>query len=164
MHWRGRFAAGCIIAAALLALPAAARADERRAFVVYDNMFFRGKPDTTKAGLVASDILYEGAIWPRGQGEGVLPERGAFEALVRAHAVDPGPFVLDIERLPLRGPPGPARQHLEVLAQLADWARRAVPGKLVGYYGSNTLTRVPPANLAEALELARHVTAFFPPA
>jgi hypothetical protein len=52
---------------------------------------------------------------------------------------------------------------METLATLADWARAAAPGKVIGYYGTNTLSKVPPANLPLARELARHIDAFFPP-
>ncbi len=130
-------------------------------FVVYDNMFFRGKPDTTSAGLVLSNILYEGSIWPHRAGEGKLPKRSTYEALVRSHSVNPGPFVIDIELLPLKG--ADAQRNMKTLATLADWARQAVPGKAVGFYRSGTLTRVPHADLALARELATHVDAFFPP-
>lgn len=42
-------------------------------FAMYDNMFYRGKPDTTKDGFVVSNILYEGVIWPHNRNYGVLP-------------------------------------------------------------------------------------------
>jgi hypothetical protein len=135
-----------------------------RSFTVYDNMFYRGKPDTAAEGLVASNILYEGVIWPHDKNFGELPEREAYAAIVRAHAANPGPLVIDIERLPVKGSAEVARHNREILAKLADWARAAAPGKMIGFYGTNTLTRIPPANLAEARELARHVDAMFPPA
>ena len=133
-----------------------------RSFPVFDNMFYRGKPNTAPEGLVASNILYEGEIWPHGENYGVLPGRSAFEALVRLHVANPGPLVLDIEKLPLKGPPEVARHNLEVLATLADWAHQAAPGKVIGYYGTNTLSRVAPPDVSYARELARHVDAFFP--
>jgi hypothetical protein len=46
---------------------------------------------------------------------------------------------------------------------LADWAREAAPGKIIGYYGTNTLTDIPQVDFTAARELARHVDAFFPP-
>jgi len=49
------------------------------------------------------------------------------------------------------------------LATLVDWAHEAAPGKIIGYYGTNTLTDVPQSNFAAAQGLARHVDAFFPP-
>jgi hypothetical protein len=51
---------------------------------------------------------------------------------------------------------------LNVLAPRADWTRVGAPGKIVGYYGYNTLTGVPPGNRSYAQEFARHVDAFFP--
>jgi hypothetical protein len=144
----------------LLAYPLLCAANGRR-FVVFDNMFYRGKPVTAADGLVLSNILYEGVIWPHDAGFGVAPPRAAFASLVAAHARNPGPLVLDIERLPLSG--DAARRNLDVLATLAEWAREAAPGKAVGYYGTNTLTRVPPASLELARTLARHVDALFPP-
>ena len=133
-----------------------------RSFPVYDNMFYIGKPDTKQYGLIASNIIDDGHIWPHGQNYGVLPSRNTFDAIVAAHMANPGPVVLDIEKLPLKGSPDVVRQHLEVLATLADWTRADAPGKTVGYYGYNTLTGVPPANRSYAQELARHVNAFFP--
>jgi len=133
-----------------------------RSFPVYDNMFYIGKPDTKQFGLILSNIITEGDIWPHGQNYGVLPPRSTFDAIVAAHMANPGPIVLDIEKLPLKGSADTIRQHLHVLATLADWTRADAPGKLVGYYGYNTLTGVPPANRAYARELAQHVDAFFP--
>jgi len=132
-------------------------------FIVYDNMFYRGKPNTLRDGLVASNIVYENHIWPQGQNLGTLPDRSAFQRIVRAHSGNPGPLVLDIEKLPVKGDPLMARRNMETLAKLADWAREAVPGKPVGFYGTNTLSRVATSNLPDARELARHVDAFFPP-
>jgi hypothetical protein len=73
---------------------------EKRSFAVFDNMSYRGKPDTTRDGLVLSNILYEASIWPHDKNYGVLPSRDAFDALVSTHSANPGPLVLDIERLP----------------------------------------------------------------
>jgi hypothetical protein len=141
----------------------AQKTSETGSFVIYDNLFYRGKPDTAREGLVASNIIYEGKIWPRKNEYGSLPNRAEFQATVREHIVNPGPLVLDIEGLPLKGPQETALRNLEVLTKLADWAREAAPGKVVGYYGTNTLSSVPSANLGYARELARHVDAFFPP-
>jgi hypothetical protein len=123
-------------------------AAEPRSFVVYDNMAYRGKPDVARAGLMPCNIVYEGWIWPHDQNFGVLPEPAAFEAIIRQHVTKSGPVVLDIERLPLKGSPDAVHQHALVLAALADWTRAAFPGRLVGYYGGDTLTRVPAANAA----------------
>ena len=49
-----------------------------------------------------------------------------------------------------------------MLAPRADWARVGALGKIVGYYGYNTLTGVPPDNRSHAQEFTRHVDAFFP--
>ena len=38
-----------------------------------------GKPDTTQYGLVPSNIIDEGHIWPHGQNYGVLPSRTSFD-------------------------------------------------------------------------------------
>ena len=139
-----------------------AKSTPPRSFPIYDNMSYIGKPDTKKYGLIPSNIIDEGQIWPHGQNYGVLPSRSAFDAIVAAHMSNPGPIVLDIEKLPLKGSPDTLRQHLHVLATLADWTRAEARGKTVGYYGYNTLTGVPPANRSNAQELARHVDAFFP--
>lgn len=130
---------------------------------IYDNLFYKGKPETFQDGLILSNILYEGLIWPKGQKFGVLPDRSVFETLVRAHSTNPGPLVIDIEKLPLKGSKDDSRKHLETLATLADWAHAAAPGKIIGFYGTNTLSHIAPADLPYARELARHVDAFFPP-
>ena len=134
-----------------------------RSFTIFDNLFYRGKPNVAREGLVAANILYENAIWPRREDFGTLPSRSAFEAIVRLHIANPGPLVIDIEQLPLKGAPEAARHNMETLAKLADWAHEATPGKVIGFYGTNTLSRVAPADLPYARELARHVDAFFPP-
>ena len=139
-----------------------AAAQGERSFSVYDNLFYRQKPNTAQEGLVVSNILYEGDIWPHGQNYGVLPSRSAFEATVRAHSANPGPLVLDIEKLPLKGSQDVARHNMETLAKLADWAHEAAPGKTIGFYGTNTLSKVAPSDIPYARELARHVEAFFP--
>jgi len=144
-------------------LAATQNAANAGAFIIYDNLFYRGKPDTVREGLVASNIIYEGKIWPRKNESGSLPNRAEFQATVREHIANPGPLVLDIEELPLKGPQETALRNLEVLTKLADWAREAAPGKVVGYYGTNTLSNVSSGNLGYARELARHVDAFFPP-
>jgi len=134
-----------------------------RGFPIYDNMYYKGKPSPLMVGIIVSNILYENRIWPNKQDVGVLPDRNTFMALVRKFNTNPGPFVIDIESLPMKGSPEAARKNMETLAKLADWAREAAPGKMIGYYGTNTLSKVPPANLALARELATHVDAFFPP-
>ena len=65
-------------------------AEEPRSFTIYDNLFYRGKPNTARDGLVAANILYENKIWPNEQAFGVLPNRNAFESLVRLHVANPG--------------------------------------------------------------------------
>jgi hypothetical protein len=147
----------------VVGLSVAWAAGGERGFPIYDNMYYKGKPDTSMNGLVASNILYENKIWPNKQEVGTLPDRKAFESLVRKFIANPGPLVIDIESLPLKGSPEAARKNMETLAKLADWAREAAPGKMIGYYGTNTLSKVPPANLSLARELATHVDAFFPP-
>lgn len=138
-------------------------AQDQRSFTIYDNLFYRGKPDTARDGLVVANILYENKIWPPGGAFGVLPSQTAFAAIVDLHIANPGPLVIDIEKLPLKGSPETARHNLETLAKLADWAHEAAPRKIIGFYGTNALSRVPPAYLPYARELARHVDAFFPP-
>jgi hypothetical protein len=133
------------------------------AFPIYDNMYYKGKPNTSMNGLVVSNILYENKIWPNKQDVGILPDRRAYQSLVRKFISNPGPLVIDIESLPLKGSPEVARHNMQTLATLADWAREAAPGKKIGLYGTNTLSKVLPASLPLAHELARHVDAFFPP-
>ena len=63
-------------------------AAEKRSFLIYDNMSYIGKPDTKKYGLIASNIIDEGRIWPPGHNYGVLPNRGSFDAIVAANCSD----------------------------------------------------------------------------
>src|SRR5271169_7079853 len=88
-----------------------AKPTQPRTFPVYDNMFYIGKPDTKQYELIPSNIIDEGQIWPHGQNYGVLPSRNAFDATVAANMANPGPIVLDIEKLPLKGAPETIRQH-----------------------------------------------------
>jgi hypothetical protein len=137
--------------------------ESSKSFPVYDNMFYRGKPATERYGLIPSNIVYENKIWPNPREVGKLPSQDAFQALVRKLNANPGPLVLDIESVSLRTAPDMARHNASVLATLADWAHEAAPGKIIGYYGTNTLTDIPRENFAAAQGLARHVDAFFPP-
>ena len=82
---------------------------------------------------------------------------------MRAKCTNPGPLVIDIEHISIGGSPGALHNNVPMLAQLADWAHEAVPGKVVGYYGTNTLSSIPSAEHTLALELASHVDAFFTP-
>src|SRR5262249_8737567 len=90
-----------------------------------------------------------------------LPEHDTFVALVRRETKNPGPLVIEIESLSLRGSANFAQHNMEILAKLADWAHEAMPNKVVGFYGTNTLSDTPAANLPIAKELAKHVDAFF---
>jgi len=135
----------------------------KKSFAIYDNMFYKSKPDTAPSGLIPSNILYEDKIWPGHQGAGLLPNRETFEALVRDTTANPGPLVIDIESVSLRVSPENAQRNAEMLAKLADWAHEAAPGKIIGFYGTNTLSDVPQANFLTARALAQHVDAFFPP-
>jgi hypothetical protein len=134
----------------------------KQAFTIYDNMVYKGKPDTAQAGLIACNILYQDKIWLNRQNMNVLPKQEEFEALVRETITSPGPLVIDVEIFPLRFAPEQARRNMEMLAKLADWAHEAAPGKVIGFFGANTLSNVPAENQAIAKELANHVDAFFP--
>ncbi len=79
----------------------------------------------------------------------------------RPDIAHPGPLVIDIEKLLLKGSPEAARHNAESLATLADWAHAAAPRKVIGFYGTNTLSRVAPSDLPYARGFARHVDAFF---
>jgi hypothetical protein len=132
-------------------------------FPIFDNMAYKEKPDTAPDGLIPSDVLYQKDIWPNPIDAGTLPDRAAFQSLVRSKATNPGPLVIDIETISLRGSVDMARYSMATLAKLADWAHQTVPGKVVGFYSTNIFADIPPANLDIARELARHVDAFFPP-
>jgi hypothetical protein len=135
----------------------------KKPFPVYDNMFYKGKPEMAQYGLIRSNILYENKIWPNPRDIGELPKRDVFQDLVREAAANPGPLVLDVEEVSLRTRSEEARRNAMTLGKLADWARETAPGKIIGFYGTNTLTDVPQGNFAAAQGLARHVDAFFPP-
>ena len=53
-----------LLASALIGTGAAVfeRPDDKKSFPIYDNLFYKGKPDTAKDGLIASDVLYEDKI------------------------------------------------------------------------------------------------------
>src|SRR5580693_3190094 len=86
-----------------LLLPLLLCAAAGRSFPVFDNMFFRGKPPTDADGLTLSNIVYQDTIWPHDRGYGTLPPRPAFEAVVRANDLNPGPRVLIIDRMRSKG-------------------------------------------------------------
>src|SRR5260370_39725714 len=72
-----------------------AAAQGERSFTVYDNLFYRQKPNTAQEELVASNILYEGDIWPHGQNYDILPSLSAFETLLPAHNANPATLLID---------------------------------------------------------------------
>ena len=131
-------------------------------FLVYDNFFYKGRPDVDPVGMIQANIIYKGAIWPNKLDEESLPDSATFQAVVRAHSVNPGPIILDVEDLPLRGSKKTIKAHLKILLTLADWAHAAAPGKVIGYYGTNTLSRIDHNARPYARQLAQHVDAFFP--
>lgn len=131
----------------------------RATFKVYDNIFYRGKPDTRRAGLIAADVVYEAKIWRKGctqAEEESLPARSHFDALMKTYK-SAGPLILDVETLKLN-----SAAHERVLATLADWAHEDFPGRVVGYYGTHTFDNLSDANRAYGMELAKHVDAMFP--
>lgn len=97
-------------------------------------MLYKEKPDTTKAGLIPSDVIYEDKLWPNHRQVGTLPDHQTFLARVRATNVNPGPLVIDIESVSLRMSPELARYNAATLGKLADWAHEAAPDKVIGYY------------------------------
>jgi len=130
-------------------------------FVVFDNMFYSGKPSTSPYGLIQSNVVYENKIWPDANGttqadEQTLPTRAAFDTLM-ANYNAAGPIALDVELLGLS-----STANEQILATLADWAAADHPGKRVGYYGYNTFDNVSTAHLPYAYALATHVSAMFP--
>lgn len=150
-----------LVAVALLSCGEAAHA--AGPFRIYNDMFFKDMPVATSCRLANSHIIYENAIWPADKNYGLLPSQAQFTAVVRARKGIHGPIVLDIERLPLSGGRRTALAREMLLAKLADWTHAAAPGRLVGYFGYNTLTDVRPEYRAYARALAQHVDAFFPP-
>ena len=64
-----------------------------------------GERSRSQFGAHSIDIIAEGYVWPHEQNYGVLPSRSMFDALVAANNVNPGPVVLDIEKLPLKVSP-----------------------------------------------------------
>jgi hypothetical protein len=153
--------AAILAAVALLSCGETARA--AGPFRIYNDMFFKDMPIATSCRLANSHIIYENAIWPADRDYGLLPSQAQFTAVVRAHKGRHGPIVLDIERLPLSGGRRTAAARETLLAKLADWTHAAAPGRVVGYFGYNTLTDVRPEYRAYAQALAQHVDAFFPP-
>ncbi|HEY0308848.1 MAG TPA: MBG domain-containing protein [Acidobacteriaceae bacterium] len=130
-------------------------------FVVYDNMFYSGKPTTSTYGLITSNVVYESKIWVDSSGttqadEQTLPTRSSFDTLM-AKYTNPGPLVLDVELLGLT-----STANEQILATLATWAKADHPGKLVGYYGYNTFDNVSTQNMQYATALGTQVTAMFP--
>lgn len=115
-----------LVGAALLGIGALSLAERTgKSFALFDNMPYKGKPDTAKDGFVASYTLYEDKYWPNKRDPGTVPNRETFEAVVRAEAKNPGPLVIDVERISLsRGSPEALRSNLETLEKLADWRTR----------------------------------------
>jgi hypothetical protein len=105
-------------------------------FTVYDNAFYTNV-DLESAGATKSNIVYGGPLPDRSgkKDEAELPAEADYEQKVRDNLRNPGPVVLDIETLYLRGAQDVAQSHLEKLATLLAWAHHAAPGKAIGFYG-----------------------------
>lgn len=138
-------------------------------FEVFDNMAYRGKPDTLP-GLEQIDIVYDGWIWPgktkgasgrKSPDYGKLPDEAFFKRMLAQHCRRTGPVVLDIEYLGLTGSADVAERNEAVLDTLVRWTHTALPGRPVGYYGVLPSRKVRPANELEE-RLAADVDAFFP--
>jgi hypothetical protein len=56
-----------VVVSTTTAVRQAAVAKGGRSFTIYDNLFYRGKPNTVQEGLVGSDILYEDRSRPWGE-------------------------------------------------------------------------------------------------
>jgi len=137
-------------------------------FVVYDNMFYKGKPDLTDLGLIPSCVIYDNKELKAAVAAGQLPDEMSFKKLVQERSVGrPGPVVIDIEYVYLsrtRGTTDAAvKQHFELFITLAKWAHEAAPGHLVGFYGHGLFPEEPGKEYAaETKELIAAVDAFFP--
>ncbi|HLK16051.1 MAG TPA: hypothetical protein VKT78_14690 [Fimbriimonadaceae bacterium] len=144
----------------MLALIAFIALPGESSFRVFDNMFYRGMPNSADAGMTRVDILYSAVIWPKGADKEALPDKGEFQRKVRAASKSSGPFVLDVETLPLKGEA--AERHFKILSTLADWTHEALRGKPIGFYGYNTLSNIPKVQVELAKRLADRIDVFFP--
>lgn len=137
-------------------------------FVVFDNMFYSGKPDLVRDGLIPSSVIYDRAAWKRAIVAGRLPDEASFKEQVRNRAAGhPGPVVIDIEYVYLSQTHGTTdaevKNHFKLFITLAQWAHEAAPGHLVGYYGHGLFPQEPGKQYAaETKKLIAAVDAFFP--
>lgn len=121
----------CVVVAGLLA-PSSLGGD---AFVVFDALLYKGKPDLSSLGMRPISVLYTYAMWPNGAD---IEEINApkLRKGVEAVADQKAPIVLDIEHWKVRRVPPP-----EVKASIAKYlealaiARSAAPRAKIGYYG-----------------------------
>jgi hypothetical protein len=147
---------------------AQASAPTAKPFAVFDNMFYAGKPDLSRTGLIRSSVIYNRLEWKTAIAAGQFPDEAAFKEDVKKHAAEgPGPVVIDIEYVFLSQTRGTTdaevKNHFKLFVTLAKWAREAAPGHLVGYYGHGLFPEEPGKEYAaETKELIAAVDAFFP--
>lgn len=149
-----------------VALPAGMAASPP--FSVFDNMYYAHKPDLSAAGWVPSSVIYTAGELKTAIAEHRLPDEAAFKAMVRAKSAGrPGPIVIDIEYVFLsrraKTTDAEVHDHFKLFITLARWAKEAVPGHLVGYYGHGLFPEEPGKDYAaETQQLCDAVDAFFP--
>ena len=144
-------------------------------FVVFDNMNL-GQPDTKHLGMLPINCFDErGLRRPDSKAgkdlgnedflEGKLPDKDKFLALIRNHAEkNPGPICMDFEKIFLKDK-RTVKKRVHVFVTLAQWAKEAAPGRLVGYWGEGgdrLFPEDPGKNREEVKPLTEAVTAFFP--
>jgi len=118
------------------------------------------KPDTAALGMVHCNIVYLDQRTKK-KGYDAIPDEPAFKAMVRKEYAVPGPLVLDMESLDLKG--DAATKNIKIFINLVQWSHEAAPGSVVGYYGHGLFPNPPDKQHAmQAKKLADAVDAFFP--
>ncbi len=137
-------------------------------FLVFDNMFYAGKPDFSTNGLIPNCVVYETSELKAAVAAGQLPDETAFKEKIKRLSLNrPGPIVIDIEYAYLsknkKTTDAEVKQHFKLFITLAHWAHEAAPGHLVGFYGHGLFPEEPGKEYgAETKELLAAMDAFFP--
>ncbi len=103
------------------------------AFVVYDAMKSRFKPDLTQYGLQPIQVIYAGWLWEKGEAR-TEPNLDRIRQV--SNALDPQiPVCIDIEHWKVKGDLDLVEDSLRKLKYVADSFKLLNPDAMIGYYG-----------------------------
>ncbi|WP_143588121.1 hypothetical protein [Tersicoccus phoenicis] len=133
-------------------------------FRLFDNTYYRDS-DLSACRTSTSYTVYESRVMAltgqtSAKQELALPDRAAYQSMLRRAVDRGGPVILDFETLYLKGARHVAERRYDKLKRFLTWTRQVFPNRIVGVYG--VLGNTDPAHRDLAKALAPLQDAFFP--